>query len=185
MNKANLNIITAYQNGYRVSSDGTLLGVDGKDIKYAFSEKLRYPRFSIWIGKENSKDGYAKVPVHRFAAYCFYGEELFNHALVRHLNGNVKNFSRENIALGGAFENSMDRAKSSRSESSVKAAVTRRSNGYVAESKRRVCRISICPACGKYFDVTRLSKARIAKKPCCSRPCAARNRALESVAIDS
>lgn len=183
MSKTRINILSAYERGYRVSENGILIGVDGKEIKYAYSEKIRYPRFSVWVGKENSKDGYVKIPVHRFAAYCFFGESLFDFPLVRHLNGNVLDFSKENLALGDSRENQLDRAVESRKASARKACETFSNSGKKRASLQKVCIISICPSCKKYFDVTRLSKKRRAKNPCCSRTCAAKNRHAQTLGV--
>lgn len=60
--------------------------------------------------------------VHRLAAYCFYGEEMFREGIVvRHLNGNTLDVSRKNIALGTPSENEQDKDPAVRSKNASAA----------------------------------------------------------------
>ena len=65
-------------------------------------------------------------PVHKFAAYCYFGDSAFT-LHVRHLNGNTLDNSLKNIALGSPSENEMDKPKSVRSNS---AKIARSKQGY-------------------------------------------------------
>ena len=103
----------AHHRGYRVTEDGRLLGSRGKEIKYFHypNNRRSYPRFSL-----NTKridyvpwDTYS-IPVHFLAAYCFYGDEVFNpHLHIRHLNGDKCDFSKSNIKLGTPKDNEQDK----------------------------------------------------------------------------
>lgn len=99
-------IIEAVSRGYSISIDGVLSGPKGvlSVRKYG---KQRYPTFST-----NWDKRVFGVPVHHFAAYYFYGAKAFEKGLViRHLNGNTNDVSRDNIQLGSHSENNLDKPK--------------------------------------------------------------------------
>lgn len=96
-------IIEADNNGYTVNKYGEVFSMNGKKLKL-MDDGRGYLRFSIRIPNIGSKS----VRVHRFVAYKKFGEELFNAECVRHLDGNSKNNSFENIEIGTLSENSMD-----------------------------------------------------------------------------
>lgn len=99
----------AYERGYRVTDDGRLFNPKGEQVTPNLSGQRWGPRFSLNGLRHLVPSGVATIPVHRFAAYCFYGEEMFDPALeVRHLNANLWDFSRRNIALGTPSENAYD-----------------------------------------------------------------------------
>ena len=121
MTKTQQRILEAVERGYWVTEEGILFGPKGA-INVKLSGKQRYPTFTTnW-------EYVFEVPVHQFAAYCFYGEEAFSPALVvRHLDANTLNFSKENLVMGTHSENNLDKPKDVR----VKAAkVARDSQGY-------------------------------------------------------
>lgn len=96
-------IIYAYNKGYRVLSDGTLINKNGKILKpsirssYYFATSLRY------YGKLK------QINVHRLQAYQKFSDKIFVKGIeVRHLNGNSKDNSWDNIGIGTASENQMD-----------------------------------------------------------------------------
>ncbi len=67
-----------------------------------------YPCFTV-NGVSFTKSGVKSIHVHHFAAYCFYGERMFDEGMrVRHLNDDPSDFSKKNIALGTEKENKMD-----------------------------------------------------------------------------
>lgn len=73
---------------------------------------------------------------HRLAAYCKYGEELFNENVdvVRHLDGNPINNSWDNIVIGTYSENELDKSPEIRSE------VGRAANSHRKEVRRLTMR---------------------------------------------
>lgn len=124
MSKANGIIVAAYKKGYRVTDDGTPISHKGNVLSLNVPNGRRYPKLAVVVdGKCES------VLLHRFAAYCFYKEELFNKDLqVRHLNGDTQDISRKNIALGTAKENQSDKsfeAKMRTTDAVIKSSVGR------------------------------------------------------------
>lgn len=104
--KSEADIKLAYAKGYRVTVEGILLNSEGSPMKVQ-SRGKRYPTFSV-CGEGGRRDR-RTIRVHRFAAFCFYGEDIFeDKILVRHLNGDVLDYSRSNIALGTQFDNMAD-----------------------------------------------------------------------------
>jgi hypothetical protein len=95
-------IIVAYKKGYRVTDDGTLISSKGKILK-GYIGTHGYLFFCI---KDNKKT--YSIPIHRFAAYCFYGDELFEHECVRHKNNIKTDNFRNNLILGSSKENYSD-----------------------------------------------------------------------------
>src|SRR5690606_7133704 len=67
-------------------------------------DNKRYPQVTIKIeGKKYC------VRMHRLAAYCFYGDAMYESGIVvRHLNDIKTDLSRENIALGTQLDNMRD-----------------------------------------------------------------------------
>ena len=102
--KSNNGILIAYRKGYRVTENGNIVNPDGKELSLNAAAG-KYPTVTVM---ENSIS--YNVPVHRLAAFCFFGKEIFRKGLlVRHLNGNVMDVRKSNIALGNYTDNSMDR----------------------------------------------------------------------------
>ncbi len=88
----------------------------GKKIKVRKYGKQKYPSITL---------SYGSFPLHKFVAYQLFGNEAFI-KIVRHLDGNVLNLSKDNIKLGTHSENNLDKPKHKRSEAAKKA---RRSQG--------------------------------------------------------
>lgn len=123
-----LAILTAYDKGYRVTDNGVLVGLQGRPLSIAKRGKQKYPTFSVaGVPNINNKYGVFGIPIHKFAAYCFYGESMFDSECVRHKNGNVLDISKENIALGTHSENQLDKSPEIRRSAASKA---RKSQGY-------------------------------------------------------
>lgn len=120
-------IYIAYERGYRVTEDGRLINAEGRELVVKRRGKQRYPTFSL-NDKRISKSGVFGIPVHRFAGYCFYGDKIFNKDLVlRHLDANTENISKENLVLGTHSDNNLDKPKSTRIRAAKKA---RSAQGY-------------------------------------------------------
>jgi len=95
----------AYNKGYRVTPKGTMYGLRGQVITN--SDTAGYIR----VGTKN-KGKYITIYAHRLQAYQKYGNAIYSKGiLVRHLDGNNKNNSEDNIALGSNKDNMMDRPK--------------------------------------------------------------------------
>ncbi|WP_427110909.1 hypothetical protein [Lysinibacillus xylanilyticus] len=98
----------AYERGYRVSDCGVIYGIRGKPLSVKKGTSNIYPAFTL-NKFEQSITGTYKIPIHRFAAYCFYKDDaLVKGVVIRHIDGNVLNFSKQNIAIGTQSENHFD-----------------------------------------------------------------------------
>lgn len=107
----------AVQKGYRVRGDGVVTGPRGVR-KPNLPPSRRYPSINVNI------DGHIRaIPVHRLAAATFFGlaDILKAGVMVRHLDGDVWNASRGNIALGNHRDNALDRPIADRRRHSRKA----------------------------------------------------------------
>ena len=104
LSKGTMGILIAYRKGYRVTENGHMMSPSGKSLSLKAASG-RYPTVTV------TENGITyNVAAHRLAAYCFYGREVFKEGLlVRHLNGNVSDIRKSNIALGTYTDNSMDR----------------------------------------------------------------------------
>lgn len=111
--KSNHNIKLAYEKGYRVTREGKVISHKGKELSIKIPNGARYPRMSIAV--EGKRETFLS---HRFAAYCFFGDKIFEEGIqVRHLNGDRSDFSVDNIALGTAKENDLDKSPEARKRS--------------------------------------------------------------------
>lgn len=110
-----------YSKGYRVTYDGKLLNPKGEEISIKLYGNQSYPIRQMYVdGKKRT------FTLHRFAAYCFYGDHIFRDGIqVRHLNGNVLDISKENIALGTCSDNQRDKAPEIRRKSASIASRSR------------------------------------------------------------
>lgn len=114
LTKTQSRIVEAIDRGYLIVN-GELFGPRGK-LAVRLAGTQRYPTFSTnW-------DGVYGVPVHQFAAYQYFGARAFDPTLVvRHLNGNVLDYSEANILLGTPSENNLDKPQSVRQAAARKA----------------------------------------------------------------
>ena len=128
LSKTTQRTIEAYERGYRVTDNGKLIGIKG-ELTFKLHGEQRYPTFSTNWG------GYVYgVPVHKLAAYCFYGLRAFECGItIRHLNGNTLDVSRDNIALGTLSENIRDIPVAARI---AKAKVARASQGITPNNAK-------------------------------------------------
>jgi hypothetical protein len=84
-----------------------------------------YPTFSV---RSRTRGIKGLVAVHRLLAYRKYGDAVFdNNIEVRHLDADRSNFSYENIVIGTALQNSLDKPTS-----------LRRAVAIIASSHKRV-----------------------------------------------
>ena len=89
-----------------MKDDGTVENAEGKRRKLQEYGRVgeRYLKFNI-----GTPSGAYPVRVHKLQAFQKFGEEAFQHACTRHLDGNAFNNSPDNIALGSHLDNAMDR----------------------------------------------------------------------------
>ena len=112
----NRNEQKAYEKGYRITEEGKVIGLRG--------EEVGYNRIGGYIGfKIRDVDGSnLGVSAHRLQAYQKFGETIYQTGtVVRHLDGNPKNNSIDNIAIGSMRDNIMDRPAHERLEHALHA----------------------------------------------------------------
>lgn len=104
-------IVLAKQQGYTANKQGDVFTPKGKKVKGSVMGRGKNPtlhkRMTVYVSGLNDR-GHASVLMHRFIAYYFYGEEVFNHQVVRHLNDIASDNRIENLALGSQKDNRSD-----------------------------------------------------------------------------
>lgn len=124
--------VELYEKGYRVcdgvvvSPRGTVLSVqlNGKGY-YAFTHRMR-----------NGKN--AKASVHKLVAYQKFGNESLKEGIhVRHRDGNPLNNSDDNILIGTASENMMDKTQEVRIAAAMAATSCVKIHDHEAILRRR------------------------------------------------
>ena len=104
MNKTQLAIIYSFDHGLNITSDGTVIGVRGKEKKTRVDTR---GYIVVKIGYEGIS---RPICVHHLQAYKKYGMKMFDDKMqVRHLNGDKTDNSFNNISIGSAKENMLDR----------------------------------------------------------------------------
>lgn len=121
MTKTNLVLLHAYDLGYRCDDLGNVTSKKGQLIPY--TDSRGYLSFSVRIYPPiHHKKISRHLPVHRLQAYQKYGDKIFEKGIhVRHLNGNPLDNRVENILIGSASENMMDKPKEVRSWCAINA----------------------------------------------------------------
>ena len=116
LSKRNAAVITAYENGYRII-DGIIYNPKGHPVAGSYKYPFHYHEFGLKYGKKS-----VGVMVHKLVAYQKFGSAMFEPGIVvRHLNGNSLDNSKDNIEIGTALQNTMDRSPQSRREHAIKA----------------------------------------------------------------
>ncbi len=124
--------LLAFEKGYRVQSDGSVIGPTGITLKLGQS-KAKYKRFTMTSSQA--------VFVHLLAAYQKFGEAAFEEGiLVRHKNSNSLDNSYDNLLIGTLSDNAMDIPKEVRIARAKKAAKSRRklSDSQVKDIRKAV-----------------------------------------------
>ena len=116
MSQAKTALMQAYKKGYRVR-DNLVYGIVKKQPLKLGCSRSGYLFFNLKLGRK-----VLKVFLHRLVAYEKYQDKLFESGiLVRHLNGNSKDNSFENICIGTQTENMLDRNPKERLRHAIKA----------------------------------------------------------------
>ena len=116
MNKAKDVILLAKEKGYSCDKKGNAIGPKG-NILVSPTKEARNGRqgFTIRTDLLTGKRSTSVIPLHRWIAFCKFGNRIFDEALVvRHLDGNVRNNSWNNLDLGSQSDNMMDRPEAAR-----------------------------------------------------------------------
>ena len=99
-------IIAAYNKGYKVLENGDVLSHKGKILSLGKNNKNGYLNFCLRQDKQK-----VSIGVHRLQAFQKYGYDIFKDGIqVRHKNGIAKDNSFDNILIGSASDNQMDRS---------------------------------------------------------------------------
>jgi hypothetical protein len=125
LSKAGLAIKAAHSFGYRINADGTIVNPNGKCLRGGRAKSKRYPYNYFSLFALNVPGIYKrtfKVFAHRLQAYQQFGDEMFKEGIVvRHLDGNASNNAINNIAIGTASDNMMDRPRHERLAHAIRA----------------------------------------------------------------
>lgn len=96
-------IVEAVRQGYSVINGDVF---HGENKVKTSATKFGHLRFTIRISKEKTRS----ILVHRLVAYQKFGDKIFDKYLqVRHLDSNSKNNLEENVGIGSASQNMMDK----------------------------------------------------------------------------
>lgn len=102
--KESSNLLEAFSKGYRVI-DNKVFSPKGKCLSLKLTgTKTKYYSFSI----RNSNNECSPIMVHKLLAYQKFGDGVFEHETIRHLDGNSLNNTESNLALGTQLENILD-----------------------------------------------------------------------------
>lgn len=125
-------IIQLKLKGYR-AEDNKIISPRGIQLSTTLDDK-GYLSFNARV----KGIGNIKLRLHRFIAYCKYGDIIFNPDLqVRHLDSNCLNNSFDNLALGTCSENQMDKSKVVRMNSAIHATSFKKIYDHEAIIKRK------------------------------------------------
>lgn len=107
------NVFMAAKSGYTVTREGRLLKPDGEPAA-VYPDKNGYFRHSI--GKAcGGKGANRAIFIHRLVAFIKFGMAAFAKGMVtRHLNGDSRDNSYDNISIGTQSQNVMDMPRCSR-----------------------------------------------------------------------
>jgi hypothetical protein len=107
----------AFKKGYKVTKEGVMYGLKGQVITN--TDTSGYVR----VGTK-SKGKFITIYAHRLQAYQKFRNKIYeSNILVRHLDGNNKNNSHNNIVLGTNKDNMLDRPKEERIAAGRKASI--------------------------------------------------------------
>lgn len=110
----------AYNLGYRVTRKGILLNSNGDEMSCRLDKHGYYER-TLRVNSQDKK--WTHLMIHRLQAYQKYGDKIYEPGIqVRHFNGNSKDNSYNNIGIGTAHDNAMDKDVAVRLSSSRMAA---------------------------------------------------------------
>lgn len=107
---------------------GTVVSPDGRSLKFSLGGTQEYPTVSFYCPTTghllSRKNHTFAIPVHLFAAFCLFGEDVFQEGVqVRHLN-DVMDIRKGSLALGTRSENMHDVPKSARVRAARSARAT-------------------------------------------------------------
>lgn len=105
----NQNEKKAYEKGYRISEEGKVIGLKGQEV--GFTQTNGYPTFKM----RDVENKNLNVSSHRLQAYQKYGDKIYEDGIVvRHLDGDKHNNTKDNISIGTYSDNYMDQPENVR-----------------------------------------------------------------------
>ena len=111
-------VIEAYERGYRIKEDGSMINPKGKPVRGWIKRwrGMEYRHHTITIGsRSDGKRNHYSFGFHRLAGLQKFGREEFIKDLhIRHLNSDSLDNSLANIGIGTASQNMMDKPKDQR-----------------------------------------------------------------------
>ena len=97
----------AYNLGYRVTRKGILLNSNGDEMSCRLDKHGYYER-TLRVNSQDKK--WTHLMIHRLQAYQKYGDKIYEPGIqIKHLNGNSTDNSYNNIGIGTAHDNAMDK----------------------------------------------------------------------------
>lgn len=107
-NKRNRLLLAVKEKGFEVSPDGNLITPDGRPRK--ITNYNNYPSFNFRFEGSNFH-----IHMHRLAAYCKYGDVIFEkNILVRHLNNKKDDCRFSNLKIGTPAHNWEDNSQATK-----------------------------------------------------------------------
>ena len=125
----------AFDKGYRVQGDGTVLSKSGhkRVLRLGGKPGREYWKFTVKHGTVSRP-----IPVHQLLAYQKFGVAALEEGVhVRHLNGDALDNTPDNIAIGSPTDNIMDRDPCDRKEHASNLVVTRKLSFEDVENMKR------------------------------------------------
>ena len=107
--------------GYRVNERGEVISPYGVVRKLTTGKSPKEP-YLVFNMKDADSATVRPIRVHGLLAYQIWGEEIFEHDCIRHLDGNPLNNTPGNLALGSHHDNAMDRPPDERRAHAAHAA---------------------------------------------------------------
>jgi hypothetical protein len=115
-------ILEAVKKGYTCNEEGLIYFPPSKKWNTGHCDKTGYYHIGFNLKDSENKSYIKRIATHRLVAYYKFGDKIFDKSLhVRHLNGNPKDNSWNNIAIGTASENMMDKTPEARMKHALNA----------------------------------------------------------------
>ena len=99
----------AFRKGYRVLDDGSVESPHGRVRKTIVRRSRRNGTYAYVTLKVPGWANVCQLKIHQLAAYQKFGDAVFEHDCIRHLDEDGLNNAPANIALGSHSDNSLDR----------------------------------------------------------------------------
>lgn len=97
----------AFSEGYYATEGGKVFDSNRREVKTS-SNTGGHLKTTLYFPDLGINKGSCPVLIHRMVVYFFKGDELFQHRLVRHLNGDPTDNRIANLKLGNHSENRAD-----------------------------------------------------------------------------